>query len=205
MALKRRKAAPTAADPVMQAAFDLFSRDGYPPTTLDSIAAAAGVPLVEITAQYGDKVAVLGAVLRTFSPQDEFGAALSAVEGDTAEDLIRDSAHRMVAVVEKHKAYFELATLDMQLHNGSAMSSLIPAVLPGTLALMNKLNATGQLRPVATPVLARTFVALLIGFVVSERAVPGVAQLAMRLFTTKTWLDSMVDLLLYGVLEDDQR
>lgn len=205
MPLKRRPPTPTAAEPVMQAAFDLFSREGYQQTTLDDIAAAGGVPLAAITAQYGDKAGLLAAVLRTFSPQEALSAALTAVEGDTAEDLIRDSAHRMVAVVEQHKAYFELATLDMQLHNGTALSNLIPNLLPGTLALMNKLNATGQLRPVATPVLARTFVALLIGFVVSERAVPGVAQLAMRLFTTKTWLDSMVDLLLYGVLEDDQR
>jgi TetR/AcrR family transcriptional repressor of mexJK operon len=189
----------------LEAAFALFRRDGYAKTTLDAVAASAGVPASAVIDEYRDKAGLLTAVLRAFSPHEELRTALSAIEGETAEDLIRDSAHRVVKVVQKHAAYFELATLDMQLNGGGALAALVPAVLPQTFALMNRLNATGHLRPVATPVLARTFVAMLIGFIASEKAMPGAAQFVMRLFTTKTWLDSMVDLLLYGVLEDDQR
>jgi hypothetical protein len=43
------------------------------------------------------------------------------------------------------------------------------------------------------------------GFLASERIAPGAARFAMRLFPQRAWLDGMVDLLLYGVLEDDGR
>jgi AcrR family transcriptional regulator len=191
--------------PLLVAAFEVFKREGYANTTLAQIAKQADRPVAEVTANYRDTAQLLAAVLKAHSPQAEMQAALLAVEGDSAEDLIRDSTHRLVGVIQQHMAYFELAAVDMQVNGGNMLANLMTPLLPNVLQFTERLTKTGQLRPVPTPVLARTFLSLLIGYIVSERAMPSALQVMMRIFPQKAWLDSMVDLLLYGVLEDDQR
>jgi AcrR family transcriptional regulator len=191
--------------PLLTAAFDVFKRDGYAHTTLEKVAAHAGRPLSEVVGTYSDTAQLLTAALKAHSPLADIRAALQAVEGDTAEILIRDSTHRVVGVIQQHASFFELATVDMQMNGGNVLTSLMTPLLPAVLHFADRLNATGQLRPMPTPLLARTFLSLLIGYIVSERAMPSGLQVMMRIFPQKAWLDGMVDLLLYGVLEDDQR
>ena len=50
-----------------------------------------------------------------------------------------------------------------------------------------------------------TLIAMLLGFVASEQAMPKLARVAMRLFPQRAWVDGVVDLMLYGVLEDSAR
>ena len=111
----------------------------------------------------------------------------------------------MVKAVEAHSEFIELAAIDMQVNNGAYVSGLTTQIVPKALGLLKRLKATGELRPVADPILARTLVSLFMGFIISERAMPQVARMAMRMFGQRAWLDGMVDLLLFGVLEDDAR
>ena len=191
--------------PLLAAAFEVFKREGYANTTLAQIAKQADCPVADIATEYRDTAQILAAVLKAYSPQADMRAALLAVEGESAEDLIRDSTHRLIGVIQRHMPFFELAAVDMQVNGGNMLSALMTPLLPSVLQFTERLNATGQLRPVPTPALARTFLSLLIGYIVSERAMPSALQMMMRIFPQKAWLDSMVDLLLYGVLEDDQR
>jgi hypothetical protein len=90
----------------------------------------------------------------------------------------------------------------MQTGGDALMNTLSVRLLPKALALLARLKNTGQLRPVADMILARTMVALLIGFIATEQTIPSVTRIVMR---QRAWLDGMVDLLLYGVIEDDAR
>jgi AcrR family transcriptional regulator len=190
---------------LLKVAFETFCTSGYANTTLDQIASRAGWSLDALTNHYPDQAALLGAALKAHTPHAELRAAILATTGDTAEDLLRNSTHRMIAVVQQHSAFFELAALDSQINAGNALTALGTGLLPTALQFIERVTATQQLRPVPTPVLARMLISLLIGYVASERMMPGAVQVMMRLFPQKAWLDSMVDLLLYGVLEDDQR
>jgi hypothetical protein len=131
--------------------------------------------------------------------------ALDSVEGDTAEEIIRDAMHRAVKAIENNASVIEQAARDMQI-SGDAfttmLNSLSVRLLPRAFALLARLKNTGQLRPVADMVLARTMVAMLIGFIATEQTIPRVTRIVMR---QRAWLDGMVDLLLYGILEDDAR
>ncbi|MBX3086796.1 MAG: TetR family transcriptional regulator [Anaerolineae bacterium] len=195
----------SAPSPLIVAAFEVFKREGYANTTLAQIAKQAGCAEAEIVATYRDMPQLLGAVLKAYSPQDAMRAALLAVEGESAEELVRNSTHRLVGVIQQHAAFFELATVDMQMNGGNALTAMMTPLLPTVLQFTERLTSTKQLRPVPTPLLARTFLSMLIGYIVSERAMPSAMQMMMRIFPQKAWLDGMVDLLLYGVLEDDQR
>lgn len=187
---------------VLDAAFALFSAQGYQHVTMKQVAAKAGSSVAEIQQQYADKPQLLTAALRANAPQQQIRDAVNSIEGNTAETILRDATQRMVKVVQQHLKFFELASLDMQLNGSNVLASLLPSLLPDLMKLLERLKATDELRPVPLPLLARMFVAVLIGYIVTEQTMPQIVQVAMKFFPQKAWLDGMTDLLLYGVLED---
>ena len=109
------------------------------------------------------------------------------------------------AMPNLNRTFLDLAALDVHANHGAFLGSLGLQLLPKMLTLRQRLKKTGQLRPVSDFILARTLVAMLMGFVLSEQVIPQIARTAMRVLPQRGWVDGMVDLLLYGVLEDDAR
>ncbi len=190
---------------LLQAALDLIREQGYAEATLERVSARARVELSITQALFPDRDALFEALLRAHSPLEAMEKALDEVKGESAEDLMRDAMRRLVQATRQHTSFLELAVIDAQVNNGAFLSSLTVRLAPKAVALLNRVKSTGALRPIADPILGRTLAALLIGFLISERAVPQVARFAMRLFPERAWVDGMVDLLLYGILEDDKR
>lgn len=189
----------------MSAALEVFRVQGYSGTTLELVAQRAKIPLDQLKQQYADKDRLLAALLSIYSPLPSLLEALDQVEGDSAEDIVRDAMRRTVKALQQNEQFFELAAIDLQVNNGNFLSGLSMHIMPKALELLERLKATGQLRPVADVILARTIVSLIMGFVLSDKAMPEVARMAMRLFPQRAWLDGASDLLLFGILEDDAR
>ncbi len=192
-------------DPVFDAALTLFRSKGYGNIALADIARAAHVDLAALSAQYVDKEALLGAMLKNYSPADDFEAAIRAVPAGSAEEMLREAMRQMAEVARTHEFFFDLAVIDAQVNNGTALTALSTRLLPSATGLLKRLRDTDQMRPVSDLIVARTLISLLMGYVVSERAMPQMARMALRLFPPRAWIDGMVDLLLYGLLEDDAR
>ncbi|RMF52751.1 MAG: TetR/AcrR family transcriptional regulator [Chloroflexota bacterium] len=199
------KRAPDPRDPILAAAREVFVQHGYAETTLEQVARHAKLDLATVQRQYSDKEKLLAAMLRAYSPQAEFEAALEAVEGETAAEILRDLMRRLVAVAQQHSDFFELAVIDAQSNNGTFLSNLSAAIFPKAAEILNRMKAHAELRPVSDALIGRTLIAMWIGYIISERALPQVARFAMRLMPQQLWLDGMVDLMLYGLLEDDAR
>ena len=197
----------TSSVPVnlLQAGLDVFIENGYSGVTLEQVAARAQVDVSTLKAQIPDKETLLHTLLKTYSPLDAMRAAIGSVEGESAEDIIRGAMRRLVQIIDEYPAFVDLAAIDVQANNGAYLASMSTELLPGLLRLFDRLKTTGQLRPAPDPVLARTLVALLMGYVISDKAMPKAVRVAMRLFPQRAWIDGMVDLLLYGILEDDAR
>lgn len=196
---------PAPREDVLSAALLTFRELGYAETTLEQVARRAGLDADVVQAQFADKDQLFAALLRANSPLEALETALDGVEGETADEMLRDAMRRMVRVTHERADFFELAIIDAQVNNGAFLASLSAGIFPKARQLLNRMKATGQLRPVADVIFGRTLVALLIGFAISERAMPNIARQAMRLMPQRAWLDGMIDLLLYGVLEDDAR
>ncbi|MCS6870120.1 MAG: helix-turn-helix domain-containing protein [Anaerolineae bacterium] len=199
------KRLPDPRDPVLAAARELFVQNGYTETSLEQVARRANLDPAAVQRQYSDKDKLLAAVLRAYSPQAELEAALDAVQGETAADILRDMMHRLVTVAQRHEDFFELALVDAQSNNGTFLSNLSAAILPKATEILKRMKAKDELRPASDAVIGRTLVAMWIGYIVSERALPQAARFAMRLLPQTVWLDGMIDLMLYGLLEDDAR
>lgn len=192
-------------DPLLSAAREVLREQGYAALTFSEVARQAHTTPQAVEAAFGTRARLFHDLLQAYSPLPDLEAALDAVEGESADELLRDAMRRMVAAADKHADILELAVLDAQVNNGTFLASVSAAIFPKAKALLNQIEAIGGLRPVSDAVIGRAFVSLWIGFIVSERALPGLARLIARLLPQKAWLDGMMDLLLYGVLEDDAR
>jgi AcrR family transcriptional regulator len=189
----------------LAAAREVLREQGYAALTFSAVAAQARTTPESVEVAFGTRDRLFNDLLRAYSPLADLEAALDSVQGETADELLRDAMRRMVAVADKHADILELAVLDAQVNNGTFLASISAAIFPKAKGLLNRIETLGGLRPVSDAVIGRAFVALWIGFIVSERALPGIARLIARLLPQKAWLDGMMDLLLYGVLEDDAR
>jgi AcrR family transcriptional regulator len=196
---------PDGESRLLASALEVFREQGYAATTLELVAERSKISLPQLQQQYADKDRLLAALLATYSPLPALLAALDDVEGESAEDIIRDAMRKTVKAIQQNEQFLELAAIDLQVNDGNFMANLSMQIMPKALAMLERLKATGQLRPVSDLILARTIVSLLMGFVLSERAMPQIARMALRLFPQRAWLDGMTDLLLYGILEDDAR
>ncbi|PJF30798.1 MAG: hypothetical protein CUN51_06335 [Candidatus Thermofonsia Clade 1 bacterium] len=196
---------PDPRDPILVAAREVFVQNGYAETSLEQVARHAQLDLTAVQRQYSDKEKLLAAMLRAYSPQAELEAALDAVRGESAADILRDMMHRLVEVARRHEDFFELAIIDAQSNNGTFLSNLSAAILPKANEILGRMKANDELRPVSDAVIGRTLIAMWIGYIVSERALPQAARFAMRLLPQSLWLDGMIDLMLYGLLEDNAR
>ncbi len=190
---------------MLQAALDVFRTQGYAELTPETVARRANLLLGEVQAQFPDKNNLFAGLIAANSPAKDLEAALDSVEGETAEDILRDAMRRLIRVVTDNQAFVDLAAVDVAHNDGASLVGLGLKLVPKALGLMKRLRDTGQLRPVSDAILARTLAAMLLGFVMSEQAMPKIARVAMRLFPQRAWVDGMVDLMLYGVLEDNAR
>jgi hypothetical protein len=135
----------------------------------------------------------------------DFQAAIQAVPDGSAEDMLRDAMRRMVAVAEQHRVFLERLMTDDTVSQSAVLLAFTTRLLVPATHLLDRLKATGQLRPVSDLIIARTLVSLFMGIIVSERAMPQIARVALRVFNQRAWVDGMVDILLFGLLEDDAR
>lgn len=210
MARKRKTAAPEGADPALLVSLDsaltLFRAE--PSVSLAQIGQAAQLDPGQTAAflgQYSSPADWLAVRLQSADPTAEFESALLAVQGDDAAEQFRDAMRRMIALTSRHRAYFELALIEAESYQGGTLSALSGRLLPAAHTLLQQIKAGDELRPLPDWLIARAMLAMLIGFIASERAMPASAQFAARLMPQRLWIDSLTDILLYGLIEDDAR
>ncbi|CAG1009653.1 hypothetical protein ANRL4_04069 [Anaerolineae bacterium] len=190
---------------ILAAARQVFRQYGYPDANLDTIAAQAGLSSDEVMSLYPDKEQVLNALLKSFSPLPDLEAALDAAEGENAPELLRDAFHRLIKAAHKNQDFFDLALIDAQVSGGTFLNTLNMRLFPKANELLNRLKTAGGLRPISDLILGRAVVSMLMGYLLSERVTPQIARVAIKVIPEKAWLDGVIDILLYGIVEDAER
>ncbi len=131
---------------VIEAAKGLFIENGYPATTLDSVADAADVPLPTLYRLFGSKRALLTAVLDTsFVGDDE---AVAFVDRPAVQAALSESdPHRLLAAFARIAREFMERSSDI-LHV-LASAAQVDAEAADLLAEIRRQRHTGQSRIVA--------------------------------------------------------
>jgi AcrR family transcriptional regulator len=187
---------------ILQAAHDLFLKQGYHGTSMRQIAQAAQIALGGLYNHFASKENVFEAVFLTFHPYHEVLPMIAAAEGADLEQLVQDAIHRLVQVVEGRPDFMNLMFIEMVEFNSAHARQLFAYLFPQGMQIVQQLVEPypDQIRPIPPPMVVRTFLGLFFGYYLTEIALAPAApaefsQNAMQYF---------VDIYLHGILAAEQ-
>jgi AcrR family transcriptional regulator len=187
---------------ILQAAHDLFLKQGYHGTSMRQIAQAAQIALGGLYNHFASKENVFEAVFLAFHPYHEVLPMIAAAEGADLEQLVQDAIHRLVQVVEGRPDFMNLMFIEMVEFNSAHARQLFAYLFPQGMQIVQQLVEPypEQIRPIPPPMVVRTFLGLFFGYYLTEIALAPAApaefsQDAMQYF---------VDIYLHGILAAEQ-
>ncbi len=150
---------------ILEAAYHLFSEQGYHGTSMRDIAARAGITAGSIYNHFTDKEQIIQAVILKYHPIVRLFPRLSEVEGASAEELIADAARRIAKEVEVSPGILRLVFVEFGDLGGKHVQQLVPAMLPHVQQFLQRVYATGEIaRPRDPVVFFSAFVGILAGY-----------------------------------------
>ena len=124
---------------ILQAAFDLFVRQGYHGTSMRQVARAAGITPAAIYNHVPGKEALFSAVLHDRVPHWALMHALQAAQGSDAEGLLLDALRRMEQAVSGLYPNMRLLFVELLEFQGRHAIDLSGVLLPDVRAFVERL------------------------------------------------------------------
>ncbi len=187
---------------ILQAAHDLFVKQGYHGTSMRQIAREANIALVGLYNHFNSKEAVFEAVYLAFHPYHQVFPLILAAHGTNLEELVQDAFHRLLEVVEGRQDFMNLMYIEMVEFKSVHAQQLFTIIFPQGIQILQHLMGSypEQLRIIPSPMVLRTFLGLFFGYYLTEIALAPAApaefsQDAMQYF---------VDIYLHGILAAEQ-
>ena len=157
---------------IVEAAYQLFLRNGYHGTSMRGIAETAGIALGGIYNHFGTKEDIYVAMLAERHPFINIVPALQGACGDSVETLVSDAAARMIAALGQSQDTVALIFIEQVEFSGKHLALLLKQYYPGLKDFVARLNlARGPLRPIPLPVLLRAFIGLFFSYYMTERLI----------------------------------
>jgi AcrR family transcriptional regulator len=183
---------------ILQAAHDLFIKQGYHGTSMRQIAKEANIALGGLYNHFNNKEAVFEAVFLAFHPYHEVFPLILAAQGSNLELLVQDAFQRMLKVVEGRTDFMNLLYIEMVEFKSVHTQQLFTSIFPQGMQILQHLAGSypEQLHAIPSPMVLRTFLGLFFGYYLTETTLaPGAPEAfcedAMKYF---------VDVYLHGVL-----
>ncbi len=189
---------------VLEAALEQFLQHGFHGTNMRGIAATAGVAVGGIYNHFDNKEAIFAAVLDAYHPYHLVMPALEKTQGRDSEAFIRDAA-RLIhdGIRGSEDRLIPLMFIELLEFQGRHLTDMAERVFPQVLVFVQRLaEHSGQLRPIPLPVVLRTLMGLMIGYLMTDlilRNVPFIQQMDYD------WFGGTLDVYLHGLIADDGR
>ena len=151
---------------ILQAAHDLFIKQGYHGTSMRQIAQEAHLALGGLYNHFSSKEQVFEAVFQAFHPYHEVLPLIAAARGDNTEQLVKDALERMAQAVEGRPDFLNLMFIEVvefkSVHTQKLFANLFPQGIDIVRHLMGSFPQ--EIRPIPLPVVVRTFLGLFLGY-----------------------------------------
>lgn len=190
---------------LLKAAHKLFLTQGFHGTSMREIADEAGVAVGGIYNHFATKEDIFAAVLDAFHPYHVLLPALEETQGDTVETFVRDAAHRVRDSVAGAEArLMPLIFMELLEFRGRHLKQLADTMLPKFFVFIQRFaSLPGPLRrSIPLPILMRTFMCLIIGYLMSELLLRQSKVAKQFNLSAEQWFDGMVDIYLHGILDE---
>lgn len=186
---------------ILEAAFELFSRQGYHATTIRQIAGQVGLTPGSIYNHFSGKDDIFLAVIDVYHPFNHISPLLAGAEGHTTEQTIRQLAGEIAHVLEDRPGLLNLSLVEMVELDGQHLPALVERFRPQVMAFVQRLLADPHRLRVSPLKASRVFFGLLFAFEVTDRLV----QMALDVETADPGgLDDFIDIYLSGILTPKQ-
>ena len=183
---------------IMQAAHDLFLEKGYSATSIRQIARRAGIALGGIYNHFDSKEDIFAAIFAERHPYLQIIPILDGAQGDNLEDLLRDVANRMVAVLDERPDFLNLLFIEMIEFKARHLPPFIAKTLPRLQSFVLRYEGAQhreRLRPLPVFMFLRAFLGMFVSYAISEQLV---GRLPAEARTDS--LNAFIDIFLHGVL-----
>ncbi len=182
---------------VIEAAYELFLKQGYAATSMRQIAERAGIALGGIYNHFSGKEAIFSELIIDRHPFQQVLPVLLETPSDDPEQFVRTAAHAMVRELGKRPDFIKLMLIELVEFNGRNVPKMMQFVLPKILPLIERFTrAKGALRPMPPFVFFRAFLGLFFSYFITELLL---ANTPIAAFQGKA-LDHFVDIFLHGIL-----
>ena len=183
---------------ILQAAHDLFIKQGYHGTSMRQIAREANIALGGLYNHFTSKEAVFEAVFLAFHPYHEVFPLIQAAQGADLEQMVKDAIRRMVQAVEGRTDLMNLMFIEMVEFKSVHAQQLFASIFPQGMMLLQHLVDTypEQLRSIPSPMVFRTFLGLFFGYYLTETAFAPSAPVEFR----ENAMQQFIDIYLHGIL-----
>jgi AcrR family transcriptional regulator len=185
---------------IIQSAYELFIEQGYHGTSMRQIAKGANIALGGLYNHFDSKIDVFHAVFVEYHPYHELLPSLMQAQGESIEEIVRDAAHRVVAILEDRPDFFNLMFIEVVEFQSIHTHELFKTLLPQATLIANRFIQTDpeHLRDIPPPMLIRSFMGLFFSYFLTEIILaPGAPQ-----EFTENAMDYLVDIYLHGVLNE---
>ena len=154
---------------IVAAAHRLFLAQGFHGSTMRQIARESGMALGSLYTHFVDKDALFAAVFEAYNPYPILLLALENSQGETAPDLARTAARRMVTALSARPDLVKLVFIDVVEFQGEHLRKAYPAVAEGMQNFARRLRRDpGVLQPISDDGLLRAFFGLFYTFHMTE-------------------------------------
>lgn len=193
------KKAQITRERIVEAAYQLFLKQGYHRTSMRQISAQAGLTLGAIYHHFAGKEAIWEAVFMEKHPYREIIPLLKSVENPTIAGFVRRSARHLVGELSRRSDLLNIMFIELVEFNGKHIPSLFQAIFPEAARLGEALaQKRGSLRPIPNLVLLRSFLGLFFSYYITEIMLPEEIRRQMGAEA----LEAFVNIYLYGILEE---
>jgi AcrR family transcriptional regulator len=184
---------------IIQSAHDLFLQQGYHGTSMRQIAIRSNLALGSLYNHFASKEEIFRAVFLQFNPYQTIIPSLLNAQGETIEELVSDSARRLLAALEKHPDFLNLMFIEIVEFNNAHVSELFNLIFPNAVQIVQRMSAIEpqRIRPIPPLILLRTFLGLFFSYFISEVIL---AQSAPQEFSINA-MDHLTDIFLHGILK----
>lgn len=194
---------------ILDVADALFRRQGFSATSMRQIARAAGYNTVAgLYNHFESKEAIFAALLERRAPYDELLPILETVEGDDAQTFLRNLLRTVVPLLHRRLDFLQLVLIDLQEFEGRMFGSFLQRVIPRFVGAIHRITGFPEMRTdLSTPVLLRTIVSAIIGYLFTEMVArsPALDYLPFPPVLGDEWLDGLVSILIHGMIVHDRQ
>jgi len=186
---------------ILDGAYRLFIRQGYAATSMREIAGQSRIALGGIYNHFTSKDEIYRTILEERHPLFQVLPLLSAVEGDSVEEFVRNAAGTLVNELRRHPDFLNLMLIEIVEFKARHVPAFFKKFFPVMLPVVRRLSSLrGNLRKIPGPVLTRAFLGMFFSYYITDMLIGRVMPVAM----TANAMGHFVEIFLHGILEAEK-